>query len=464
MKSTLFKVTTAVALSLALLYAGVIPASVEQVSASSEKVDGYSYEQDAIDLINELNIVRRGMGLSDVILNPILTNAAQGHATYLEYNKLSNHTQDKTKPKFTGVSIKDRFEASGGVGIFNTLGTNYYAEATVHEGKNIAVRSLLAGPYHRFPMHDPYLKYIGVGLSGETVVFEYSLSYNNPSPENILYPYDGQADISINMISPESPNPLEGTGLTYKTAGYIPTAILPNTANLLTVPASMSDNKGASLSVIVKKEIKEGVYSRQGYATWLIIPKKPLDYETTYNMDVNGVKWSFSTEAKPSGGNNGGGTTNPPSGSDLIYISSTKQASKSELLALPLDPSKKFSASSAGIRINGQYVTLKPSAKVLNGSTFIPLRGVFEKLGSQVFWDQERQLISILHSGGKEIQLTIGSKNAYVDGYAFKLPQAPFVDKGTTYIPLRFVSEAIGGTVLWDQASSTVSIVAEYNK
>jgi len=40
-----------------------------------------------------------------------------------------------------------------------------------------------------------------------------------------------------------------------------------------------------------------------------------------------------------------------------------------------------------------------------------------------------------------------------------KMPtQKPFISEGTTYVPLRYVSEALGQQVLWDDQSQTVNI------
>jgi hypothetical protein len=38
------------------------------------------------------------------------------------------------------------------------------------------------------------------------------------------------------------------------------------------------------------------------------------------------------------------------------------------------------------------------------------------------------------------------------------LNTAPYIENGTTLVPVRFVSEALGATVSWDGASKTVTI------
>jgi DNA-binding beta-propeller fold protein YncE len=58
----------------------------------------------------------------------------------------------------------------------------------------------------------------------------------------------------------------------------------------------------------------------------------------------------------------------------------------------------------------------------------------------------------------KEIILYIGKDKAYVNGKEIKLEVAPFIKNGRTYVPLRFISESIGGSVNWDGNEKKVMI------
>lgn len=57
------------------------------------------------------------------------------------------------------------------------------------------------------------------------------------------------------------------------------------------------------------------------------------------------------------------------------------------------------------------------------------------------------------------IELTLGSKSAKVDSKPYKLDVAPVLLQGTTYLPLRFISEAMGAQVGWDPATKRVSVL-----
>lgn len=58
----------------------------------------------------------------------------------------------------------------------------------------------------------------------------------------------------------------------------------------------------------------------------------------------------------------------------------------------------------------------------------------------------------------KEIILYIGKQNALVNGKEIKLDTSPFIKNGRTYVPLRFISESIGGSVIWDNNEKKVMI------
>ena len=58
------------------------------------------------------------------------------------------------------------------------------------------------------------------------------------------------------------------------------------------------------------------------------------------------------------------------------------------------------------------------------------------------------------------IQLTIGSKSAQVNGKEITLDVPPMVINGRTLVPLRFIGEALGSTVVYDAPTRTIKISA----
>ncbi len=111
---------------------------------------------------------------------------------------------------------------------------------------------------------------------------------------------------------------------------------------------------------------------------------------------------------------------------------------------------------------DGREVTLeqKPVADERTGRTLVPLRFVAEALGCHVEWLAKSRRI-IIRKDKKYIQFAIGDRMALVDGVAMLTEQAPVIDERTdrTLVPLRFVAETLGNTVLWDGKKRKITIL-----
>jgi hypothetical protein len=114
-----------------------------------------------------------------------------------------------------------------------------------------------------------------------------------------------------------------------------------------------------------------------------------------------------------------------------------------------------FAAGPVSVTVNGNAANLNPPPTERAGRVFVPLRGVFEQLGASVVY----QSGTINASGrGHNISLRIGSQQATVDGQQQTVDVAPFIIGASTYVPLRFVSQALGATVNYDGANRVVAI------
>lgn len=128
------------------------------------------------------------------------------------------------------------------------------------------------------------------------------------------------------------------------------------------------------------------------------------------------------------------------------------------LLALALSVPAFAAEKPISVYVNGTNLTFPAGTPYLdNNSVLVPFRVVFEKLGMQVLWDASTGTVTGT-SDTLTITLKIGSKLATVNGTVKKLTVAPVSSNGTTYIPLRFVAEATGGSAVWDASSRSVQI------
>ena len=80
---------------------------------------------------------------------------------------------------------------------------------------------------------------------------------------------------------------------------------------------------------------------------------------------------------------------------------------------------------------------------IVNGSTFMQLKGLGDQLGVLLYWHQNTREVSF-DANKKSVLLKINSKVAFIGNEKVILDSAPFIKDGRTFVPLRFVSEALG--------------------
>lgn len=96
---------------------------------------------------------------------------------------------------------------------------------------------------------------------------------------------------------------------------------------------------------------------------------------------------------------------------------------------------------------------------VKEGRMLVPLRAVSEGLGAIVNWDEAKQQATIAQNG-KTVYVTIGSAQASdSDGNTYTLDvPAELYNGNTTMVPIRFVSEALGYEVTYDDVKQSAYI------
>ena len=107
--------------------------------------------------------------------------------------------------------------------------------------------------------------------------------------------------------------------------------------------------------------------------------------------------------------------------------------------------------------VNGKSATLDVPAQLMDGSTMVPFRFLGEALGARVGWNQAAHT-AIYQMGSTRVLVVVGAPTAQVDGRPVTLAVPAAVVQERTLVPLRFVSEALGAQVGWDQATETVTV------
>jgi len=122
----------------------------------------------------------------------------------------------------------------------------------------------------------------------------------------------------------------------------------------------------------------------------------------------------------------------------IVYVQNLRR--------LTMSPDSALIADLAG---NAQAQTMDVLPIVQNGQTLVPIRFIAQALGATVYWSSDadgRVVLVHISMGGRTVDILIDGATQIVDG--------------RTMVPLRMVSEALGATVIWDEATRSIEIIS----
>ena len=111
------------------------------------------------------------------------------------------------------------------------------------------------------------------------------------------------------------------------------------------------------------------------------------------------------------------------------------------------------------LNINGQNIDFEREPYIENGRVFVPIKVIsdFFKV-DQIVWNQKDKTATIIKDN-KTIKIAIGSKTAYINEVTVELDAPPQLYIDTTYVPIRFISEAFNvENIEWDEDNYIVNI------
>jgi hypothetical protein len=109
------------------------------------------------------------------------------------------------------------------------------------------------------------------------------------------------------------------------------------------------------------------------------------------------------------------------------------------------------------MNVNGSNIIMDVAPYIKSGRTYIPVRFLGDALGATTAWDAATQTVTVT-KGDKTVVLVIGSKTAKVNGADVAMDVAPEIVNGRTMLPARYVAEGLGFSVGWNAALQQVVI------
>jgi hypothetical protein len=115
------------------------------------------------------------------------------------------------------------------------------------------------------------------------------------------------------------------------------------------------------------------------------------------------------------------------------------------------------------IIVDGKLVKCENTPILVQGNTLLPLREMAAILGvpnddEHIIYNNIEKSVTIIN-GQTKIVVYIGRLDAFVNDELYELKVSPVIyGKGYTYIPFRFIAEALGKKVLWDGSADAILI------
>lgn len=115
-----------------------------------------------------------------------------------------------------------------------------------------------------------------------------------------------------------------------------------------------------------------------------------------------------------------------------------------------------FKVGDSVLKINGEDVKVE-KPYVENGTTLVPVAVIARAFGADVKWNAAERSVNISY-GETEIKLIIDKKTVYVNGTSSELLKAPTIKNNVTMVPLRFISENFGADVTYDNKTKEIFV------
>ncbi|TDF93598.1 copper amine oxidase [Paenibacillus piri] len=124
---------------------------------------------------------------------------------------------------------------------------------------------------------------------------------------------------------------------------------------------------------------------------------------------------------------------------------------------VPSKNSVNLTINKTAVSVNGKGMTLEQAPIIEKGNTLIPIRFVTDALGGTVRWDDKERKVTVIR-GDKMVDLWVDNLDLIVNGQRITAEVAPKIMNNLTVVPLRILSENLGWKVTWDEKTKQITL------
>jgi hypothetical protein len=110
--------------------------------------------------------------------------------------------------------------------------------------------------------------------------------------------------------------------------------------------------------------------------------------------------------------------------------------------------------------LDGKTETSDAIPYIKNGRSFFPLRVIAKALGvtdKNIKWDSASQTATLI-KGSDTVEFTVGKKTYKHNGTTLTMDVQAENVSGRIYLPARYVSDALGGEIEWNNTAKSLTI------
>jgi exopolysaccharide biosynthesis protein len=111
----------------------------------------------------------------------------------------------------------------------------------------------------------------------------------------------------------------------------------------------------------------------------------------------------------------------------------------------------------ASAKVDGKTVKLDSAPLAKDSVTYVPLRFVTDAMGGRLLYDSKLGRVTLLR-GTTLLELTLGKKEINVNGVLQSASAAPIIKNNRTLVPIRLISEKLGFKVQYDSKTKKITI------
>ena len=267
-----------------VLLAALVLCSVTASStpASAASAEGQAMQQ-AVSRYNacgSINTIRRSLGLSVLVQQPLLNQAAENHSTYMEAANRLSFEEVAGDTGYTGGYPVDRSRYTGYTKQFVTEYDNYRM-VTFEDFAAWCIRD----PYLRTSLLNPNYGDIGMGRSGYYYCLVLGGDGYQGEPMTTVYPYAGQQDVGTIYYStlshiPEAMNEIRSLGVPITVQYYAADLYDIRFQNIQAELLNTETEKTEELYIVAPGD-EDGIWN-----TLILFPMGEYQASTRYTVSV----------------------------------------------------------------------------------------------------------------------------------------------------------------------------------